>query len=237
MYRLDSIVRYSEVDTGRNMRVSAILDLLQDSCIFQSEEVGVGVDYLKENHRAWVLSSWQVVIKRYPKMGEKLTAFTWPYNFKSFMGYRNFKIEDEKGEVIAYANSIWVFLDTQKGRPVKAAEDVISRYPLEPAFEMTCADRKLQLREDMQEQEKIRIQRFHIDTNQHVNNSKYVMMAEEYLPEGFKVGELRAEYKKAAVLMDTIYPKVAINEHQVIVSLENEEGSPYAIVEFLEDTK
>lgn len=237
MYCFDGVVRYSEVDANRDMRVSAILDMLQDSCIFQSEEIGVGVDYLKENHRAWVLSSWQVVIKRYPKMGEKLTAYTWPYGFKSFMGYRNFKIEDELGNVVAYANSIWVFLDTEKGRPVKATEDMLSRYPLEKALEMDCVNRKLQLEENMQPKDKIKVQRFHIDTNQHVNNSKYVMMAEEYLPENFKIRELRAEYKKAAVISDVIYPKVSIKEHQVIVALETEDGSPYAIVEFLEDTK
>lgn len=237
MFRFENIVRYSEIDANRHMTLSAILDLLQDSCTFQSEEIGLGVDYLKEHHRAWVLSSWQVVIKRYPQMGEKLTTYTWPYAFKSFMGYRNFKIEDEAGNVIVYANTVWVFLDTQKGRPVKAPEEVVERYAIEPPYEMECANRKLQMSEDMQPKEHIRVQRFHIDTNQHVNNSKYVLMAEEYLPEGFKTGELRVEYKKEAVLADIICPSVSVENHRVIVSLENEEGKPYAIVEFLEDVQ
>ncbi|MBO5303827.1 MAG: acyl-[acyl-carrier-protein] thioesterase [Lachnospiraceae bacterium] len=237
MFRFDNVVRYSEVDVNRQMTLSAILDLLQDSCTFQSEEIGLGVDYLKEHHRAWVLSSWQVVIKRYPKMGEKLTTYTWPYAFKSFMGYRNFKIEDEAGNVVVYANTVWVFLDTEKGRPVKAPQEVIERYAIEPPYEMECASRKLQLSENMQSKEQIRVQRFHIDTNLHVNNSKYVLMAEEYLPEGFKTGELRVEYKKEAVLADIICPKVSVEEHRVLVSLENETGTPYAIAEFLEETE
>ena len=62
-------------------------------------------------------------------------------------------------------------------------------------------------------------------------------MAEEYLPEGFKTGELRVEYKKEAVLADIICPKVSVEEHRVFVSLENETGTPYAIAEFLEETE
>ena len=61
------------------------------------------------------------------------------------------------------------------------------------------------------------------------------MMAEEYLPEGFKVRELRAEYKKAAVLSDIICPNVKVKANQVLVSLENEVGEAFAIVEFMED--
>lgn len=235
MFRFDTVVRYSEIDANRQMTLPAILDLLQDSCTFQSEEIGLGVDYLKEHHRAWVLSSSQVVIKRYPQMGEKLATYTWPYGFKSFMGYRNFKIEDAAGQVIAYANTVWVYLDTENGRPVKAPEEVVARYQLEPPLEMEYAERKLQLNRNMQPKEKVRVQRFYIDTNQHVNNSKYVLMAEEYLPEGFQIGELRVEYKKPAVLGDVICPSISDEEHKVLVSLENEEGKTFAVVEFLED--
>lgn len=234
MYTFDSVVRYSEIDANRHMTLQAILEALQDCCTFHSESLGLGLDFWEENHRAWVLSSWQVVICRYPEMTEKIRTCTWPYDFKGFMGSRNFKIEDEKGELIAYANSVWVYLDTEKGRPVRVPKDVQERYALEPPFEMECADRKITLAENMEEKEPIKVQRFHIDTNQHVNNSKYVTMAEEYLPEGFKVRELRVEYKKAAVLSDIIYPKVKKMDQQVMVSLESESGEPYAIIEFIE---
>ncbi|OLA82667.1 MAG: acyl-[acyl-carrier-protein] thioesterase [Roseburia sp. 40_7] len=235
MFRFDSVVRYSEIDADRYMTLPAILDILQDCCTFHSEHLEMGIDYLKERERAWVLSAWQVVIDRYPKMGEKISAYTWPYEFKGFMGNRNFKIEDEAGNVIVYANSVWVYINTATGRPVRVPQEVAEAYQLEPPFEMETADRKIPLPDAMEEKEQIRAGRFCIDTNQHVNNSKYVMMAEEYLPEDFKVRELRVEYKKAAVLGDVIYPKVKIKDHQAVVALENEQGKPYAVVQFMED--
>lgn len=234
MYSFDSVVRYSEIDANRHMTLPAILENLQNCCTFHSESLGLGLDFLEKNHRAWVLSSWQVVINRYPVMTERIRTITWPYSFKGFIGARNFKIEDEKGEIIAYANSLWVYLDTESGRPARVPKEVQEGYRLEPPLDMECFERKIQLEEDMTLCEPIKVQRFLIDTNQHVNNSKYVMIAEEYLPEGFKARELRVEYKKAAVLSDIICPKVKIKEHQVIVSLENENKEPYAIVVFLE---
>lgn len=235
MFCFESIVRYSEIDADRFMTLSAMLNLLQDCCTFQSEEIGVGLDFLQQNHRAWALLSWQVVICRYPEFGEKVKAYTWPYDFKSFLGYRNFKIEDENGEVIAYANSVWVYLDTQKKRPVEAPEEVKERYCLEDAYEMNYSHRKIHLQQDMQAKEPVRVRKFQIDTNQHVNNSKYILMAEEYLPEGFKVRELRVEYKKEAALFDLICPKVKETDHLVMVSLENEAGKPYAVIEFIKE--
>ena len=70
------------------------------------------------------------------------------------------------------------------------------------------------------------------DSNHHVNNGKYVLMAEEFLPEQFLVSELRVEYRKAAVLGDIMYPFVENTEEKIAVVLADKEKSPYAIIEF-----
>lgn len=87
----------------------------------------------------------------------------------------------------------------------------------------------------MEPKDPLLVGKFHIDTNRHVNNGKYIMMAEEYLPEGFRVGQLRAEYKKAAVLSDRICPKVKAEKQKMTVSLENEAGEIYTLIEFMEE--
>ena len=65
------------------------------------------MDYLEKKGQVWVLSSWQFIVKRYPALFEKIRISTWPYAFKRFLGNRNFTMEDENGELIAYANSLW----------------------------------------------------------------------------------------------------------------------------------
>ncbi|MBP3678268.1 MAG: hypothetical protein J6I97_07995, partial [Agathobacter sp.] len=75
--------------------------------------------------------------------------------------------------------------------------------------------------------------KYFIDTNNHMNNAKYVMVAEEYLPADFQVKEIRVEYKTAAVLGDIIVPRVTVRDKEVTVALVNPEGKAYATVLFL----
>ena len=68
------------------------------------------MEVLKAQKRAWVLSAWQVIVKRYPKLGENIKVTTIPYGFRGFIGMRNFILETADGERLAWANSYWSFL-------------------------------------------------------------------------------------------------------------------------------
>ena len=236
MYSFDSRIRYSEVDSQGKITLTAILDYFQDCSTFHSEDLGVGLSYLAKEKVVWVLSSWQIEVKRYPEFGELVTVGTWPYGFQSFFGYRNFTLESDKGELLAYANSVWVLLDLKKGRPAKLSPKMLEVYQVSPQLPMECELRKILLPQQMEKLESFPVHKYHIDTNQHVNNGKYVSMAWEYLPRGFQIGKMRAEYRKAAVYGDRIYPFVASMEDKVTVNLADEGGRPYAIVE-LEEMK
>ena len=117
MYTMETTVRYSACGADRRTRLSDILDYLQDTCTFQAEELGVGLDFMQAHQTAWVLNSWQADVVRYPVFGETIRILTWPYDFHGFFGFRNFRIEDADGTGIVFANSVWVFMDLQKNRP------------------------------------------------------------------------------------------------------------------------
>ena len=59
MYCWEEAVRYSELDADGQMSLLSVLNRLQDCCIFDSEEIGVGLKFLKQEQRVWVLSFWQ----------------------------------------------------------------------------------------------------------------------------------------------------------------------------------
>ena len=79
---------------------------------------------------------------------------------------------------------------------------------MEEKLDMEYGPRKLKLPQDCVKREPFTVCRYHLDTNNHVNNGQYIRMAEEYLPEGFETGYLQVEYKKQAHLHDVIYPYV-----------------------------
>lgn len=234
MYTLNSRIRYSEVDSSKELLLSSLLDYFQDCCTFESEELGIGVDYLAQKQAAWVLSSWQIEILRYPQFNEAIRISTWPYGFKGFYGYRNFAACEENGNVIAKANSVWVFLDTEKMRPQKISEELADAYrdAFREPLTGTWAERKITMPECSEEKETVPVVGYYIDTNRHMNNSKYVQVAMEYLPDGFKVASLRAEYKKAAKLGDVLCPAVSSENGNVTVLLSDRERKPYAVISF-----
>jgi acyl-ACP thioesterase len=93
--------------------------------------------------------------------------------------------------------------------------------------------RKIALPDDAVAEEGVPVQRYFLDTNHHMNNGKYIMVAESYLPEDFKVSSFRVEFRNQAHLGDVLYPYVSVNEDKVIVSLCDADQSVYASLEFL----
>ena len=92
MYEMKIQVRYSEVDQSGVARLHQILEYFQDCGMFQSEELGLGVEEDQKNHRAWYLIAWNVKIIRHPKMSEHITVTTQAYKMRGFYGYRRYSI-------------------------------------------------------------------------------------------------------------------------------------------------
>lgn len=232
MYEFTSKVRYSETDSDGVLSLEALLNYFQDCSTFHSEVLGVGTEYLKERQLAWVLSSWQIVVNRYPRLCEEITIGTAPYEFKGFMGSRNFYMKDVSGEQLACANSLWSLVHLQTMRPERPTPEMLEQYVLASKMDMDYAPRKITIPGGAVRQDEIVVRTHHLDTNHHVNNGQYIRMAMGFLPEGFEIAQMRAEYKKPAFLEDVICPYVVQNGRCCAVSLQDKEGKPYVNVEF-----
>ena len=136
MYTFDGRIRYSEVDRTRRLTVEKTIDYFQDCSTFQSEDLGVGLDYMKARHCAWVINYWQIQFLRRPVLGEKVRIGTVPYEFKSILGMRNFRMDTADGETLALANSVWSLLDMEKMYPIRIPQELAERYEIAPRLEM-----------------------------------------------------------------------------------------------------
>ena len=186
MYTFDGRIRYSEVDRRRKLTAEKTIDYFQDCTSFQSEDLGIGLDYMSERGIAWVINYWQIHFYRRPVMGESVRTGTQPYEFKA-------------------ANSVWTLLDMEKMYPVRVPEEIIGKYELAPKLDMEYSPRKIAVPKEGGEcREDIVVRMHHLDTNQHMNNAQYVHFAVMYLPADSEIRELRVEYRRQAVLGDRI---------------------------------
>lgn len=232
MYTFKSRVRFSEMNHRKGtLDISSIINYFQDCSTFHSEDMNRGIDYLNNIQKAWLLSSWQLQIKQLIPLGESITIGTWAYDFSNFYGYRNFIMKDENNETLAVANSVWVYIDTNTGRPTKIPDDHAG-YQLEPPYPMEYEGRKITLPDNLSCNPSFPVIKSNIDAYNHVNNGQYIKMAEEFLPDTFYVKQMRVEYKKQAVLGDIIIPKVANNDGCYTIVLSDESQKTYATIEF-----
>lgn len=232
MYTFISQIRYSECDSQATLTLAALLNYFQDSSTFQSEILGVGGEYLRENNLVWVLSSWQIVVNRYPRLCEEVETGTFPYAFKGCFGYRNFFMRTASGETLAQANSLWTLLNLEQQTMAHPTEKMKQVYEIEEKLPMEYAARKIAVPQEGVWEEPILVKKHHLDTNNHVNNGQFVDMAMNSLATDFVIGQMRAEYKMQAHLGDELIPYVVRTPELCTVSLQNREGAPYAVVEF-----
>lgn len=234
MYSFDSVVRYSETDKDEKLSICSLINYFQDCSNFQSSYLNVGVDELAAAQRAWILSYWQIDIRRLPKYEEKITTGTWAYGFERFIGKRNFVMVDENKDVLACADSVWVFMDTASGKPVNAAGRFSSCYGAEPRFDgMEYEPRKIKCVTEWEKRDIFIIRNYHLDTNRHVNNAKYIQIAQELLLDEACPKMIRAEYKRSALYGDTVHAFIGKTaDGRIQVDLRNDSGSTYAVVEF-----
>lgn len=232
MYTFESRIRFSETDENEEISLAAIMNYLQDCSSFEAEDLGVGAAWLRARDRAWVLNSWQIVIKRRPKVYERIVIGTQPYAFRGALGMRNFSIKSADGEECIIANSVWCLVQISKMIPAALGGEHSSAYTLGKPLDMEYAGRKLNPPQNPERKAPIVVSHEYIDCNHHVNNSRYVILAEQFLPKGFKLCQIRAQYKSQAHLGDIMIPEVETRPSCVVTAFRRQDGSDYAIVEF-----
>lgn len=231
-YSFDSRIRFSETGEDGKLKITSLVNYFQDCSNFHSNSLNMGAEELRKKGRVWLLSSWQIEVERRPREGEEVRISTWAYDFKGFYGYRNYTMETINGARLAYANTIWVYLNADNGTPCKVDAAESEGYGLEEKLDMKYAPRKVAIPTASITREPFKVLPCDLDLNHHVNNGRYIVMAEKYLPIGFEVGQMRAEYKNQATLDKTIVPHIHEEAGSITIALCDEEQNPYAVVEF-----
>lgn len=233
MYQYSDRVSYSEVDSNLNLTYYALVNYMQDCSCFHSDDVGVGVGYLAPIGRGWFVASYEIHINRLPKYMERITISTYPYQVRGMMARRIYTIHSESGELLVYADSLWVLMDLVNAKPARIDDTILAAYPEDkdrPTFDFDR--KKLHYNNEGQKVGTFTVNENQIDTNDHMNNSFYIDVTRRFLPkekEGFS--EINVSYKKAALLFDEldVYLVELETGYQVVLKKDDE---VYTIVEY-----
>ncbi len=198
-------IHYYEIDYKKKVLITSLMNYFDDIAMRQSENLGVGVDYLKERNIAWMLYKWDIKIHKYPIYGENIKVRTAPHSFKKFYAYRWFDILNRQGEKLVNANSIWLLINTDKKRPIKITKDMYKAYRVQSSEPLEIEEIKQPSSVDAEKEFHVRYS--DIDTNRHVNNVKYAAWAIETVPLdivlSYTLVNLKVTYKKETTYGNT----------------------------------
>lgn len=105
-------LRYTDVDAYDNLKISALLSLLEESACRSSDELGFGYLALKEKDLGFIVANFHIELKRNIKLNEDITIHTWPLKPRLSAFLRDSEIYVGK-EKVGVVTSRWFMISTK----------------------------------------------------------------------------------------------------------------------------
>lgn len=236
MFQIERTVGSSHINTNGELRLSAAVDFMQDCCCFQLDSEKELTAYFQANHVTMFLISRQINLIKPAFYGDRLSIRTSIYDFRPAYGYRNTMIYNEREELLVASYAGGAFINLEKGSSTTVPGELMETVPMDPKFEgMKYFPRKVRIPKEPAEQKFSPTPVFHyyLDHNRHVNNARYLDIAQEYLPDDFRTNVCRIEYKTPAKYGDCFIPvRYSPQPNIRIISLQGPDDTVFANVEF-----
>lgn len=198
---MDLIFRMACRAGGRGPAATA--RLLEQAAGIHAAGLGVGIDTLRAEGKAWMLVQLGLAASRWPEPGEAVEVITWPSRRTAgARAWREFEVVSGAGETLVEAATVWLIVDLERRRPAR-----LPRFLLELDF--PARQTRIELAEipdppaGAAEVRHRTVLAEDLDINEHVNNTAYVGWAEELAGWG-KMRRLQADYVGEALLGERI---------------------------------
>ncbi len=93
--------------------IASIFNILIEAAWAHAQVMDWGYESLKSNNLFWVLSRMYFQVEKYPAWQDKITLNTWSAGTDGIYAYREYIVENEKGEILLKASSAWLILDLE----------------------------------------------------------------------------------------------------------------------------
>lgn len=232
-------IHYYEIDIHKRVLITSIMDYLGDMAMYQSESLGVGIEYLKEHKMAWVLYKWDITMLSYPLLNANIKLATYAHSFNKFYAYRKYEIFDDKENKIGQADSVWILINTDSRRPMRITKDMFEVYGIGDNKNAPIDIENILSINTINSEKSFHVRYSDIDTNKHVNNVKYAAWALETIPKDImlncELNNIKVTYIKETTYGEIIKVSTEVikEENKTICrhKIVNEEGTEITLLE------
>lgn len=180
VFTLTHRVRNADVDANGRLRWDTMFTLFQEASFAHFAALGAGRDRTIDRGLLWVIALQSVQISRLPGFGEELRVQTWNSRTLHTFFTRCFRIRDEGGAVLAEGCAFWALIDSVTRRPVVPGEVGIE-LPAHVEADTPPLPRTFP-RCDCEPVGSYTVPFSVLDSNRHMNNTRYLNLAQDWLP-------------------------------------------------------
>lgn len=110
--RIERLLESGECDRHGYWKPNAIMSFMQELAGLHAARLGFGRQDILKNHQAvWVLTRHEMVIDRYPAIGDLIVGKSFPTRARRGIYPRFYQVEDAAGNVLVRGSSFWVLAD------------------------------------------------------------------------------------------------------------------------------
>ncbi len=168
-------LRYSDFDFKDELKLSALLELVQESAGQSADELGFGYHPLKEMGYGFIVTVNHCEFVRPVVLGDSLTVETWPLPPRHVIFERDYRLTDGKGEPVGAIVSRWCLVDLASFRMLTpdALGEIHARCPYRAEKALEPANWRLPALTEGREVYRMTAHQSHLDHYIHVNNARY----------------------------------------------------------------
>jgi acyl-CoA thioester hydrolase len=127
------------IDENGHVNNQEYLRWMQDVAVEHSAALGWGMDRYLETGTTWVVRSHFVEYLRPAFQGDVLEASTWVADVQRRRSTRRYAFtRGPDRELVARAETLWVFVDARTGRPIPIPDPIRADFPVVDGAEITA---------------------------------------------------------------------------------------------------
>jgi acyl-ACP thioesterase len=225
-------LRYFEMNKFGEASPTTILTLLEETAADHCYSIGHSLYDLEKQNIGWVLISGIMVMDRYPTYKEKIKIRTWLSSYTSIKGIRENIIYGENGEIIGRAKGVWIFFDIKRRRPIQILDAIKEKWSqYEELSTNHDLSKKIEAGDSLSLIKEFIINRYDVDSYQHVNNIRYLQWLIESIPEeiidNYFLHSIDGRFVAEAKYGDTIisFTEKDENENSFLCSIKNKKDN------------
>lgn len=215
-FRMPHDVVYYEADVTGKLSLPMIYNLAILSSTQQAIDLNIGPEYTHAKGLGWVVLQQLVTINRRPKDGETITLATKAKQFNPFFAKREYRLIDAAGNDLVIMDGLFSMIDMNKRKLARIPKDMAEAYQPEHVRKIPRAPEVTPF-DETREADFVQdyfVRYLDIDSNHHVNNSKYAEWMSDVLPVEFLISHeptaMNIEYEHEVLYGNKIKSEVQL---------------------------